>query len=79
VGVHDFFWDRPERAPPAPRQTTLYYDFEIRTWNGDVGGFDGRNNALVACVMEPQTILLVPPATKCALAKKWCQANGVDP
>ena len=34
-------WDRSERAPPAPRQTTLYYDFEIRTWNGDVGGFDG--------------------------------------
>jgi hypothetical protein len=31
----------PERAPPAPRQTTLYYDFEIRTWNGDVDGFDG--------------------------------------
>jgi hypothetical protein len=38
---HLKLWDRPERAPPAPGQTTLYYDFEIRTWNGDVGGFDG--------------------------------------
>jgi hypothetical protein len=38
---HLKLWDRPERAAPAPRQTTLYYRFEIRTWNGDVGGFDG--------------------------------------
>jgi hypothetical protein len=33
-----------------------------------------RNNPLLACAMEPQTILLVPPGTKCALARA---AKGV--
>jgi hypothetical protein len=33
-----------------------------------------RNNPLVACATEPQTILLVPPGTKCALARA---AKGV--
>jgi hypothetical protein len=59
----------PERAPQAPRQTPLYYDFEIRTCTATWAASMARKNPLVACAVEQETILLVPPGTKCALAR----------
>jgi hypothetical protein len=38
---HLKLWERPARAPPAPRPTTLHYDVEIPAWDDDAGRFDG--------------------------------------
>jgi hypothetical protein len=38
---HPKLWDRPERPPPAPALTTLYYAVDIPPWENDVGSFDG--------------------------------------
>ena len=72
---HLKLWDRgpsAQRPLPGRPHCTIVSRFArgTVTWAASMA----RNNRLVACAMEPQTILLVPPGTKCALARA---AKGV--